>query len=186
MGWSEMDYSNIVFAFQIAYAFMFLVSGRVLDRIGTRLGFAVALVWWSVAAMGHALASSAAGFSFWRFMLGVGESANFPASIKTVAEWFPRSERALATGIFNAGTNIGAIVAPIAVPLIAARWGWRPAFVLTGAIGFVWLFAWAALYYPVATHPRLQPAERDYIKDGADEVTLAKVPLSEVLGTRQL
>src|SRR5439155_8204410 len=179
MGWSEMDYSNIVFAFQIAYAFMFLVSGRVLDRIGTRLGFAVALVWWSVAAMGHALASSAAGFSFWRFMLGVGESANFPASIKTVAEWFPKRERALATGIFNSGTNIGAIVAPIAVPLIAVRWGWQMAFIATGALGFLWLAFWLALYRRPEEHQRLSSEELAYIRsDLKDPATqLLWIPL---------
>ena len=186
IGWTELDYGRIVIAFQVSYAVMMLVWGGILDRIGTKLGLGLAVIWWSVAAMGTGLARSAVGFGFARFLLGVGEAANFPASIKTVAEWFPKSERALATGIFNAGTNIGAIVAPIAVPLIASRWGWRPAFVLTGALGFIWLFAWAAFYYPVVRHPKLQPAEREYIRDGADESTLAKVPLAEVLGTRQL
>jgi MFS transporter, ACS family, aldohexuronate transporter len=186
IGWTELDYGRIVIAFQVSYALMMLVWGGILDRIGTKLGLGLAVTWWSLAAMGTALARSAMGFGVARFMLGVGEAANFPASIKTVAEWFPKSERALATGIFNAGTNIGAILAPIAVPLIAARWGWRPAFVLTGAIGFLWLLAWAAFYFPVANHPRLRPAERDFIRDGADEPTVAKVPLSEVLGTRQL
>jgi ACS family hexuronate transporter-like MFS transporter len=186
IGWTELDYGRIVIAFQVSYALMMLVWGGILDRIGTKLGLGLAVTWWSLAAMGTALARSAMGFGFARFMLGVGEAANFPASIKTVAEWFPKSERAFATGLFNAGTNIGAIVAPIVVPLIAVRWGWRPAFLLTGGIGFAWLFFWAALYYPVVSHPKLQPAERDYIKDGADEQTLAKVPLSEVLGTRQL
>jgi ACS family hexuronate transporter-like MFS transporter len=126
------------------------------------------------------------GFGVARFLLGVGEAANFPASIKTVAEWFPKSERAFATGIFNAGTNIGAIVAPIMVPIIAVRWGWRPAFVITGALGFIWLFAWAALYSPLDRHPRIEPAERDYIRDGMGEMTGTKTPLSEVFGTRQL
>src|SRR6476646_3731830 len=145
IGWSELDYGLIVIAFQLSYAVMMLFWGRILDRIGTKLGLAIAVAWWSLAAMGTAFARSAISFGAARFMLGVGEAANFPASIKTVAEWFPKSERALSTGIFNAGTNIGAIVAPIVVPLIAVRWGWRPAFVLTGALGFIWLFAWAAL-----------------------------------------
>ena len=186
IGWTELDYGRIVIAFQISYAVMMLVWGRILDRIGTKLGLGLAVTWWSLAAMGTALARSAMGFGVARFMLGVVEAANFPASIKTVAEWFPKSERAFATGIFNAGTNIGAIVAPIVVPIIAARWGWRPAFVLTGAIGFVWMFAWAALYYPLDRHPKVQPEERDYIRDGAGEITGAKTPLSDVLGTRQL
>src|SRR6188768_2658850 len=113
IGWTELDYGRIVIAFQVSYAVMMLVSGRIIDRIGTKIGFSIAITWWSIAAMGHALARSAAQFGFARFLLGVGEAANFPATIKTVAEWFPKSERAFATGIFNAGTNIGAIVAPI-------------------------------------------------------------------------
>src|SRR5262245_11669931 len=170
IGWSELDYSRIVIAFQVSYAVMMLVWGRILDRIGTKLGLGLAVAWWSLAAMGTALARSAMGFGAARFLLGVGEAANFPASIKTVAEWFPKSERAFATGIFNAGTNIGAIVAPIVVPLIAARWGWQPAFVLTGAAGLVWMFAWSAMYFPLDRHPRVDPAERAYIHDGAGEI----------------
>src|SRR3954471_15390301 len=166
IGWSELDYGRIVIAFQISYAVMMLVWGGILDRIGTKVGLGIAVTWWSIAAMGTALANSAMGFGFARFLLGVGEAANFPASIKTVAEWFPKSERALATGIFNAGTNIGAIVAPIAVPIIAARWGWRPAFVLTGAIGFVCLIVWLTIYFPLAAHPKVEPEERAYIHDG--------------------
>jgi MFS transporter, ACS family, hexuronate transporter len=186
IGWSELDYGRIVIAFQVSYAVMMLVWGGILDRIGTKLGLVIAVTWWSLAGMGTALANSAMGFAAARFMLGVGEAANFPASIKTVAEWFPKSERAFATGIFNSGTNIGAIVAPIAVPLLAATWGWRAAFILTGAIGFAWLAAWLLYYHPVQTHPHLQPAERAFIKDGAEEAVGAKVPLSEVLRYRQL
>ena len=115
IGWTELEYGRIVIAFQVSYAFMMLVSGRILDRIGTRIGFAIAVTWWSIAAMATSLARTAGQFGFARFMLGVGEAANFPASIKTVAEWFPKSERAFATGIFNGGTNIGAILAPIMV-----------------------------------------------------------------------
>ena len=186
IGWSELDYGRIVIAFQVSYAVMMLVWGGILDRIGTKLGLAIAVTWWSLAGMGTAFANTAVGFGFARFLLGVGEAANFPASIKTVAEWFPKSERAFATGIFNSGTNIGAIVAPIAVPLLAAVWGWRAAFILTGAIGFVWLAAWLIYYHPVQTHPHLEPRERAYIKDGAEEMTGAKVRLTEVLGHRQL
>ena len=186
IGWSELDYGRIVIAFQLAYAVMMLVWGRILDKIGTRLGLALAVCWWSLAAMGTALAHSAMTFGFARFLLGVGEAANFPASIKTVAEWFPKSERAFATGIFNSGTNIGAVVAPIAVPLIAATWGWRAAFVITGALGFVWLAAWWPLYRTAAAHPRLKEAERRYILDGADEPIAIRTPLAAMFGYRQL
>jgi ACS family hexuronate transporter-like MFS transporter len=186
IGWTELDYGRIVIAFQVSYAVMMLVWGRILDRIGTKLGLGIAVAWWSLAAMGTAAARSAMTFGFARFLLGVGEAANFPASIKTVAEWFPKSERAFATGIFNAGTNIGAIVAPIMVPLIAVRWGWQAAFIATGALGFIWLAAWWAMYQTAAKHPRLKPAERRFILDGLEEPVTAKTPLREVLGYRQL
>ena len=186
IGWSELDYGRIVIAFQVSYAVMMLVWGRILDRIGTKLGLAIAVAWWSLAAMGTAAARSAMTFGFARFMLGVGEAANFPASIKTVAEWFPKSERALATGIFNSGTNIGAIVAPLTVPIIAQYWGWQAAFILTGLIGFVWLGAWWALYQTAAVHPRLKATERKFILDGLEEPLTTKTPLKEVFGYRQL
>src|SRR5262245_9841687 len=179
IGWSELDYGRIVIAFQISYAVMMLFWGGILDRIGTKVGLAVAVALWSVAAMGHSLARSAMGFGAARFLLGVGEAANFPASIKTVAEWFPKSERALSTGIFNAGTNIGAIIAPIAVPLIADKWGWRGAFIGTGAIGFVWLIFWAVLYSPLQSHPRVSASERAFIQDGSGEPSVAKTPLAQ-------
>jgi ACS family hexuronate transporter-like MFS transporter len=186
IGWSELDYGRIVIAFQLSYAVMMLLWGRILDRIGTKLGLAIAVAWWSLAAMGTAFARSAISFGAARFMLGVGEAANFPASIKTVAEWFPKSERAFSTGIFNAGTNVGAVIAPIAVPLIAAAWGWQAAFILTGAIGFIWVIVWWMIYSSVETHPRLSSAEREYIHDGADELVTEKTPLSRILRKRQL
>ncbi len=186
IGWTELDYGRIVIAFQLSYAVMMLFWGRILDKIGTKIGLAIAVTWWSFAAMGTALARSAVGFGFARFLLGVGEAANFPASIKTIAEWFPKSERAFATGIFNAGTNVGAVVAPIAVPLIAATWGWRAAFILTGGIGLLWLLAWWWYYYPVASHPLLKAPEREFIRDGADDRVTEKTPLARVLGLRQL
>ena len=186
IGWTELDYGRIVIAFQLSYAVMMLFWGRILDKIGTKVGLAIAVGWWSLAAMSTALARTAFGFGSARFLLGVGEAANFPASIKTVAEWFPKSERALATGIFNAGTNVGAVVAPIAVPLIAATWGWRAAFILTGAIGFLWLFAWWFFYAPVDVHPHLKSAEREFIRDGADEPVTERTPLSRMFGLRQL
>jgi len=184
IGWSEIDYSNIVLAFQIAYALMLLVTGSIIDRVGTRLGFSLAIIWWSLAAMGHALANSAAAFGFWRFMLGVGEAASFPASIKAVAEWFPKRERALATGLFNSGTNIGAIIAPIAVPLIAIRWGWQMAFIATGTLGFLWLFFWLGLYRRPEEHKRISEPEFSYIRSDAPE-PLTKMPWLPLLRLRQ-
>jgi ACS family hexuronate transporter-like MFS transporter len=140
-GWSNKDYTDIVFWFEVAYAIGLVSAGRVLDWVGTRIGYAASLVWWSVAAMLHAAMSTITGFSIARFLLGIGESGSFPAAIKTVAEWFPRKERALATGIFNAGSNVGAILAPVAVPWLFIHYGWQWAFIATGAIGFMWLIA---------------------------------------------
>ena len=144
--WTESDYGDIVSWFSFAYAFGFLVAGRVMDWIGVRRGLAAAVVAWSIAAIAHAFARTAAGFSIARAMLGVSESAIFPGSIKAVAEWFPQKERALATGLFNAGTNTGAILTPLIVPWIALRWGWQWAFVATGALGLLWLLLWIPLY----------------------------------------
>jgi len=168
-GWNEIDYSNLVFAFQAAYALGMVVVGRLIDRLGTRLGYALAMVFWSLASIAHAFAGSLAGFAIARASLGFGEAGIFPASIKTVAEWFPKKERALATGIFNAGTNIGAIATPFIVPWITVHWGWRWAFILTGALGFVWLVFWLWLYRKPEEHPRLSKAELDFIRsDPAD------------------
>ncbi len=186
IGWSELAYGRIVIAFQLAYAVMMLFAGRIIDRIGTKLGFTIAIIWWSIAAMAHALAKSAFGFGVARFFLGIGEAANFPASIKTIAEWFPKSERALATGIFNGGTNIGAIIAPMAVPLIAAHWGWQGAFIVTGALGFLWLFGWWYLYDQPQKHKHLEAKELVYIEDGAEEPLTEKTPWKKLFGYRQL
>src|SRR5947207_435072 len=144
--WSESQYAAVVYSFTLVYAFGFLIAGRWLDRVGVRRGFATAVILWSVAAMSTAFAHTTAAFAAARGMLGLGESANFPGAIKSVGQWFPKEERALATGIFNAGTNTGAIVTPLIVPLIALNWGWRWAFVVTGSLGFLWLFLWLALY----------------------------------------
>ncbi|HMJ21811.1 MAG TPA: MFS transporter [Terriglobales bacterium] len=169
LGWNEIDYGNLVFAFQGAYAVGMLVVGRLVDRLGTRLGYALAMVFWSLASMGHALGSSLTSFFLARSALGFGESGVFPASIKTVAEWFPKRERALATGIFNAGTNVGAIITPLVVPWITIQWGWRWAFVITGALGFVWLVFWLLLYRKPEEHPRVSRAELDYIRSDPQE-----------------
>jgi MFS transporter, ACS family, hexuronate transporter len=155
LGWSESDYGWITTAFTGAYAAGQLIVGGVMDVLGTRMGFSVAVVCWSLAAMGHALARSALGFGVARLALGLSEAGNFPAAIKTVAEWYPKSERALAAGIFNSGSNVGAIVAPLVVPWIATRYGWRWAFVVTGLTGFAWLAAWLAIYRRPEEHPRL-------------------------------
>src|SRR3977135_473015 len=152
--WTELDYGNIVAAFNAAYALGLLAAGRLMDRFGTKIGYSVALSVWSLAAMAHALASSAFGFGVARAALGAGEAGNFPAAIKTVAEWFPRKERALAPGIFNSGSNLGAILAPLAVPYIAVHFGWQWAFIATGAIGLVWLAFWIPLFCLTERHTR--------------------------------
>jgi ACS family hexuronate transporter-like MFS transporter len=171
MGWSEIDYSNIVLAFQFAYAIGLLVVGRMMDWLGTKKGFSLAIVFWSLAAMAHALARSVFGFGMARFALGLGESGNFPGSIKTVAEWFPRKERALATGIFNAGSNVGAVIAPLAVPWITITYGWQEAFIVTGALGFIWLGFWWMLYKRPEEHPKLSKQELAYIQSDPSEPT---------------
>src|ERR1041385_4706502 len=184
IGWTEIGYSWVVVSFQAAYAIGLLGIGRLIDRIGTRKGFSLSIIFWSVAAMGHALACTVFGFGIARFFLGLGEAGNFPAAIKTVAEWFPKKERALATGIFNSGTNIGALVTPFIVREITVRWGWRSAFIFTGALGFLWLLAWLALYRRPEEHPSILRAELDYIQsDPADAVV--KVPWSNLLPHRQ-
>lgn len=201
--WSELDYANIVFAFQLAYAIGFFFAGRVIDRVGTKAGYTIAIVIWSLAAIIHAEAApigtamapllgtfgiaasaSVAGFMTARFLLGIGESGNFPAAIKAVAEWFPKKERALATGIFNGGTNLGAIVTPLVVPWITLAYGWYWAFVATGVLGFAWLAIWVAMYAPVTRHPRVSAAELAYITTDREEPT-TPLPLASILSLRQ-
>jgi len=164
IGWNEIDYGYIVTAFQGAYALGLLFVGRLMDRMGTRRGFPLIMTIWSIAAMLHALAGSALGFGIARGLLGLGEAGNFPAAIKTVSEWFPKQERALATGIFNAGSNVGAIVAPLVVPWIALTWGWKWAFLVTGALGFVWLALWMALYRTPEQSRHVSHAELEWIQ----------------------
>jgi MFS transporter, ACS family, aldohexuronate transporter len=183
-GWNEIDYGHLVFAFQAAYAFGMLAVGRFIDRVGTRLGYGIAMVFWSVASMAHALCSSLLSFGFARAALGLGESGAFPASIKTVAEWFPQKERALATGIFNAGTNLGAIVTPLLVPWITAHFGWRWAFIVTGGIGFLWFLLWMAVYRKPEEHPRCTASELEYIQAGR-AAPAPRVPWIQLLSYRQ-
>src|SRR6266446_625839 len=184
LGWSEIDYSNLVVAFQGAYALGLVVVGRLIDKLGTRLGYALALGFWSLASMGTALGSSLSSFAVSRVALGFGEAAVFPASIKAVAEWFPKKERALATGIFNAGTSIGAMLTPVVVPWINARWGWRGAFVGIGALGFVLLAFWALIYRKPEEHPRVSKAEFDYIRSDP-QVLAGKIKWLALLPFRQ-
>ncbi|WP_045769438.1 MFS transporter [Xanthomonas albilineans] len=184
IGWNEIEYGYIVTAFQAAYALGLLCSGAVIDRFGTRVGYALAIGVWSLASMGHALASGVIGFAVARFCLGLGESGNFPAAIKTVAEWFPRRERALATGIFNSGSNIGAIVAPLSVPFIANAWGWQWAFIFTGVLGAIWLTVWWLSYRPPEHHPHLSAAELTHIRSDPSE-SIRPLSWTQLLRHRQ-
>jgi ACS family hexuronate transporter-like MFS transporter len=185
VGWTQSDYGNITAAFSAAYALGLLISGPLMDRFGTRIGYAVAVVLWSLAGMATALANTALGFGLARAALGLGEAANFPAAIKTVAEWFPKRERAFATGIFNAGSNVGAILAPAAVPAIYYAWGWQAAFILTGAIGFVWLLFWLPLYRRPEEHPKLSKAELAHIQSDPPDPPAVKVPWIQLIPRRQ-
>jgi ACS family hexuronate transporter-like MFS transporter len=207
-GWTEIDYGWIVFAFQTAYAIGLLGVGRLMDRFGTKKGFSFSIVVWSLAAMAHAwavaigigalglfalfgieaatigLSVSVIGFIVARFALGIGEAGNFPASIKTVAEWFPKKERALATGIFNSGTNVGALATPLLVPLIVIYWGWYEAFIITGALGFIWLVFWMVIYKRPEEDTRLSRAELEYIQSDPAEPA-ARIPWARLFPHRQ-
>ncbi|HVF30827.1 MAG TPA: MFS transporter, partial [Pyrinomonadaceae bacterium] len=210
--WSEVAYGWIVFSFQTAYAIGLLMVGRLMDKVGTKIGFALSIIVWSIAAMGHAfavgigvatfgiaagllttfgydpatsfLSASVLGFMIARFALGLGEAGNFPASIKSVSEWFPKKERALATGIFNSGTNIGALATPLLVPIIVATWGWYEAFIITGALGFIWLIFWWVIYKKPEDDPKVSKAELDYIQSDPPEPT-TRVPWSRLFPHRQ-
>jgi ACS family hexuronate transporter-like MFS transporter len=183
--WSETNYGDVVAWFSAVYAIGFLGAGWWLDRVGVRRGFAVAVVTWSVAAIAHAFAHTTAGFAAARALLGLGESANFPGAIKTVAEWFPNRERALATGIFNAGTNTGAIMTPLLVPWIALTFGWRWAFIVTGSLGFLWLALWLALYRSPEEQPRLSSAELAHIRGDSPDAAGGRLSWIRLLGQRQ-
>ena len=168
--WNSGDYANIELSFKVAYALGMVGVGRIIDKLGTKLGYALSTLLWSLSAMGHALVTSTLGFSVARAFLGVTEAGNFPAAIKTTAEWFPQRERALATGIFNSGSNVGAIIAPSVLFIAAASPnGWKWAFILTGALGFIWLGLWFWLYEVPARQARLSKAEFDYIHSDIDD-----------------
>ncbi|MDD4871741.1 MAG: MFS transporter [Kiritimatiellae bacterium] len=212
LGWNQIDYSNVVASFQTAYAIGLILMGRITDRIGVRLGLIVAVALWSLAAMAHGfvgyvpraavctfsipawlpltggsvitMAATVVGFGAARFFLGFAEAGNFPASIRAVSEWFPKKERAFATGIFNSGTNIGAIVTPLIVPWIVIRFGWPAAFYVTGMIGFVWLFFWIAMYKSPEHHSRVSPRELAYIRSDVEKPA-KKLPWIKLFGCRQ-
>jgi MFS transporter, ACS family, hexuronate transporter len=209
-GWQdERIYAAIIFSFQLAYAIGLLLAGRIMDKLGTRIGFLLAVVIWSIAAVAHAMADwfpwltlptinlddktgfsvvmltgAAAGFALMRFLLGLGEAGNFPASIKTVAEWFPKKERALATGIFNSGTNVGALLTPLIVPWITIMWGWEWAFILTGLTGVFWIILWLKMYRTPEEHKSLSPSELALIRSDPPEPTLS-IPWRRLFPHRQ-
>ena len=190
MHWNDGDYANIEIAFQFFYAFGMVGAGRVIDKLGTKTGYALTTGLWSVAAVCHAFASSVLGFAVVRSFLGLTESGNFPSAIKTTAEWFPKKERALATGIFNSGSNVGAIIAPLTVPFIAVAWGWRWAFIITGLIGFIWLVLWLLLYQIPSREKRLSRQEFEYINSDKEETAEkeeagAKISWARLLTYRQ-
>jgi ACS family hexuronate transporter-like MFS transporter len=182
--WSEADFGWIIFAFQTAYAFTMPVAGRMIDKLGTRLGYVLAVFIWSVAAMSHALAHSLAQFIAARFVLGIGEAGNFPAAIKTVAAWFPKRERALATGIFNSGSNVGALVAPLLIPFIAVHFGWRFSFLGTSFLDLLWIALWWTFYRPPQQMKRLSVSERTYIESDGVAEHPGKIPYARLLKTR--
>lgn len=184
LGWTQIQYSWMVTAFQLTYAFGFIGAGWLIDRIGVRLGFLISVALWSIAAMSHAAAQTVVGFSIARAFLGLAEGGMFPAAIKTVAEWHPKEERAFATGIFNAGSNVGAVTCPLIVPILATRWGWQSAFIVTGAVGFVWIVAWLWLYRAPDKHPLVSASELAHIRKDPPEPDV-KIPWLVLLGHRQ-
>ena len=182
--WNEIDYANVVLCFQTAYAVGYITFGRVIDKLGARLGYSIAVFIWACAQVFCAFATSLVGFSIMLFALGLGESGNFPAALKAVAEWFPQRERALANGVFNAGTNIGAILAPLIVPVIALAIGWRSAFVATGSLSLIWLILWVSFYRQPREHKSISPAELAYIESDK-EVVEKSVPWVSLLTVKE-
>lgn len=190
--WTESDYANIVIAFQFGYAVGMLGAGRIIDKVGTKIGYALALTLWSIVSVLQAFARGTLSLGVFRFFLGVTEAGSFPAAVKSTAEWFPKKERALATGVFNSGTTAGAIVAPLTVPWIASHYGWKMAFIATGLVGLIWLFFWFAIYEIPAKHKKLSKAEYDHIHSDNEEVVIVdgkeeepKIAWSKLLTYRQ-
>jgi MFS transporter, ACS family, hexuronate transporter len=184
IGWDAISYGYVAASFKVAYAIGLVVAGWFTDRLGTRKAFAIAIVLWSFAAMSPALATSALTFGIAMFFLGLGEAANFPACIKTVAEWFPRKERALSTSLFNSGANIGAMLVPVIVPVLVVAFTWRGAFVAAGTTGFFWLIFWLWLYRRPEEHPRVSAAELAHIQSDPAE-NVARVPWAQLLPCKE-
>ncbi len=184
---SDSEYGYVNGAFQLAYTIGFLFMGKFVDRYGTRIGYAVSIAWWSLAAVLHASSRSAFGLGFWRALLGLGESGNFPAAIKGVAEWFPKKDRAFATGIFNAGTNVASMIGPPLFVWMLQDMGldWRTCFILTGSTGFVWLAVWLTTHRPPEQHPGVNAAELAYIHADAADEARGKVGWVQALGYKQ-
>jgi MFS transporter, ACS family, hexuronate transporter len=183
--WTETDYGTIVSYFSLAYAFGYAGAGRLMDYVGVRVGYGVSVFFWSIAAMAHGLARSVFGFSLMRGALGISEGGNFPGAVKSVSEWFPKRERALATGIFNSGSNVGAILAPLLVPWITLRYGWPSAFYITGALGFLWLIFWLLIYEAPERHKSVSPAELEYIRSDPPDPQV-RIPWLQLLAYRQV
>jgi MFS transporter, ACS family, hexuronate transporter len=183
-GWTESGYGDVVFWFQAAYGIGFLFFGRLVDRIGAKLGYVLAMSVWTAAHMAHALVTSTAGFALVRLPLALGESGTYPAALAAISEWFPKRERALTIGIFNAGANVGAVVTPLLVPAITLALNWQSAFVITGLFNIAWIAAWVLLYRRPRQHPRISQAEIDYI-ESEPFVDQGRAPYSRVLSTRQ-
>jgi ACS family hexuronate transporter-like MFS transporter len=185
IGLSEQGYGNVIALFQVSYAVGLLLAGRLIDKLGSRLGYSVIMALWSLAALGHALVSTVFGFGVARVLLGLGESGNFPAAIKTVADWFPRRERSLATGIFNAGATAGAIVCPLTIPWITIHYGWHAAFLFTGLLGLPWIIWWGVKYRKPADHPTLSGAELRHIYEESAQQMGPNIPWTRLLTYRQ-
>ncbi len=183
MSWTAMDYANINFWFQVGYAIGFVLQGRLIDKVGVKRVFFCAVLLWSLATGLHGLATSAAGFMVCRFILGLTEAANYPACVKTTRLWFPAGERAVATGIFNAGTNVGAMITPVMLPLILTVWGWQAAFVCMACLGLTWVVFWGLKYYNPEDHPRVKQSELDYVQ-GEAEPDQQAVPFHKILRMR--
>jgi ACS family hexuronate transporter-like MFS transporter len=185
IGWTEAEYGLIIAAFTAAYALGQTFFGRIIDRFGTKKSFSISVFIWSLAAMGHSLAFTPVEFGVARASLGLGESGNFPAAIKSVAEWFPKKERAFATGLFNSGANIGAVFAPILVPWLTLTYGWESAFIVTGALGFIWLIAWHFMYEQPEIHKKVNKKELEFILSDNDEEVKEKIPWVKLLKYKQ-
>ncbi|MGB2866829.1 MAG: MFS transporter [Bacteroidota bacterium] len=185
LGWTNEEFGLVNAAFQGAYAVGLLAFGWFIDKYGTKIGYAVSIAAWSVAALGHALVASVSGFMFARIALGAGEGGNFPSAIKAVALWFPKRERAFATSIFNAGTNVGAIIAPAVVPWIALTWGWQAAFIVAGIAGFLWLFLWIPFYNVPEKSKYIKAKELEFIRSDREDTSQEKVPWASLLSYRQ-